>query len=97
MAYAEEPRTNANSFRSVQDNLLGRIGLGKYGGSGEQSFDQSQCCANFPGGLLPVGSKITDITHRDRYARLMAHRGRENIKVVGIAGEQYDGGAGGYG
>ena len=28
---------------------------------------------------------------------LLGCRGRENIKVVGIAGEQYDGGAGGYG
>ena len=33
------------------------------------------------------------MTHREIKARLVAYRGRENIKVVGMAGEQYDGGA----
>ena len=90
-AYIEEPRTNDNSFSSEQDDLLGSLGLGKYGGSGEHSFDQSHCSANFAGGFLPVGSKITDMTHRERKAKLMARRGRKNIEVVGVAGEQCDG------
>ena len=42
---------------------------------------------------MPVGSKITEMTHRDRKFRLMTHRGRENIEVVGMASDKYDGGA----
>ena len=33
------------------------------------------------------------MTHRDRKARLVARKGRKNIEVVGMAGEQYYGGA----
>ena len=40
-SYTEEPQTNDNSFSSDQDDLIGSLGLGKYGGSGEHSFDQS--------------------------------------------------------
>ena len=70
--------------------LLRSLGLGKYGGRGEHSFDHSHCSDNFSGGSLPVGSKITEMNHRKRKARLMARRGRKNIKVVvGMAGEQY--------
>ena len=68
------------------------LGLWKYGGSGEHSFDQSNWYANFAGRLLHVGSKVTEMTHRERKARIMARRGRENTKLVGMAGGQYYGG-----
>ena len=71
LAYTEEPRTNDNSFRSEQEELLEILGMGKYGGSSEHSFGQSHYSANFSGGLLPVGSKITEMTHRERNFRLM--------------------------
>ena len=91
-SYKEDPHTNDNYFSSNQDDLLRSLGLGPYCGSVEHSFDQSHCSANFAGGFLPVGSKITEMTHRERKSRLMAHRGREQIDVVGMAGEKYDGG-----
>ena len=78
-AYIEEPGTNDDYFSSKWDDLLGSLGIGKYGGSGEHSFEQSHCSANFSEGFLPVGSKITEMTHRERKARLMACRGRGNI------------------
>ena len=56
--------------------------MGNYGGIGEHSFDQSHCSANFSGGFLPVGSKIAEMTHRERKFRLIVCRGRENIEVV---------------
>ena len=52
------------------------LGLWNYGGSGEHYFDQSNWYAKFSGGLLPVGSKITEMTHRERKAILVALRGR---------------------
>ena len=64
--------------------------MGNYGGSSEHSSDQSHCSANFSGGFQPVGSNITEMTHRERKARLMVCRGRGSIEVVGVAGEQYD-------
>ena len=93
LAYIEDPRTNDNYFSYKRDDLLGNIRLGKYGGSDEHSFDQSHCSTNFSGGFMPVGSKITEMTHRDRKFRLMTRRGRENIEVVGMASDKYDGGA----
>ena len=33
LAHTEEPRTNNNYFSSKREDLLGRLGLGKYGGS----------------------------------------------------------------
>ena len=41
--------------------------------------------------------KITEMIHRERKSRIMAHRGRKNIEVVGMEGEKYDGGADNYG
>ena len=57
LAYTEEPQTNGNYFISKQDDLLGSLGLGKYGGSSEHSFDQSYSSANFAREFLPVWSK----------------------------------------
>ena len=54
-AYTEEPLTNDNSFISKWDNLLGSLGLRKYGGSGENQFDQSYCSSDFAGGFLSYG------------------------------------------
>ena len=67
--------------------------MGKYVGSSEYYFDQSHCYANFVGLFLPAGSKITKMNHRDKNARLKTQIGRENIEMVGIAGERYYGGA----
>ena len=58
-AYTEEPRTNDNYFSYDRNNLLGGLGLGDYRSRGEHPFDQIHCYANFSGGFLPVGSKIT--------------------------------------
>ena len=63
----------------------------EYGGSSENYFDQSHCFAKFSGGFLPVGSKISEITHRERKSRPMACRGRENFEVLGMGVEQYYG------
>ena len=93
LAYTEESWTNDNSYISKWYDLLGGLCLGKYGGSSENSYDQSHYSANFSGEFLPVGSKINDMNHRERKARLMERRGRGNIEAVGMTGEQYDGGA----
>ena len=69
------------------------LGMGKYSGSSENSFDQRNCSDKFPWGILPVGSKMIEMTHRKRNSILTALKGRENIKVVGMEGEKYDGGA----
>ena len=66
--------------------------MGKYGGSGEHSFGQSHCSANFVWEFLPVGSKITEMTHRERNSRIMERGGRKNIEVVRMSVEKYDGG-----
>ena len=92
-AHTEEPQTNDNSFRYKRDDLLGSLVMGKYGGSSEHSFDQIHCSAKLFWGLLPVRSKITDMAHMEKKAKLMARRGRKNIEAVGMACEQYDGGA----
>ena len=51
--------------------------MGKYGGSDEHSFDQRHFSENFFGELLPVGSKITEMTHKERKSRLMESRGEK--------------------
>ena len=93
LAYIEEPGNNDNSFSSKQDNLLGSLGLGKYSGSGEHFFDQSHCSPNFSGGFLSAGSKINEMTHRERKSRLVPRRGSKNIDMVGMAGDKYGVGA----
>ena len=92
-AYIEEPGTNDDYFSSKWDDLLGSLGIGKYGGSGEHSFEQSRCSANFSGVLLAVGSKMTEMNYRERKSRLVARRARENINVVEMVGEKYYEGA----
>ena len=71
-SYTYDPRPNDNHFRSDQYKLLGSLGLGKYSGIGENSFDLIYCSATFSGGFLPVGSKIPEMDHRDIKYRLMA-------------------------
>ena len=53
--------------------------MGEYGGIDEHSFDQSHCSSKILGGFLPIGSKITDMTHMERKARLVTCIGKENI------------------
>ena len=77
--------------------MLGILGLGKYGGSGEHLFDQSHCYENFSGLFLPVGSKITEMTHWERNARLVMRIGSKYIEVLGMEGGKYGGGADNYG
>ena len=48
-----------------------------------------QLCWGIPACLV----EKTEMTCRERKARLMARKGREIIKVVGMECEQYDGGA----
>ena len=92
-AYTEDPRTNDNYFSSKWDNIIGSFSLGNYGGSGKHSCDQSHFPAKFSVGFLPVGSKITEMTHRERKAILMVCRGGVNAEVVGMEVEHYYGGA----
>ena len=94
MSCIEDPRTNDKYFISKCYDLLGGVGLGKYDGIGEHYFYQSHFSINFVGVFLPVGSKTTETNYREINARLMARRGRKNIEVLSISGDQYDGGAG---
>ena len=47
--YTEDPRTNENCFIYQREDLLESLGMGKYSGSDEHSFDQSHCYAKFYG------------------------------------------------
>ena len=48
-AYIEEPRTNNNYLRSERYDLLGILGIGKYGSIGEHYFDRIHCSDNVYG------------------------------------------------